>query len=445
LIGKRHFRLGLVSVALATVFALFGASLALEGKGEQALTATLYQNAARFNTSLNEASALRVELFDLQGARLFDSGPVFGRSVDWPLTNQSGQRVARGVYLYVATVWDDSGEELSRKLGKLAVAPGAVGLSGQPAPELPLVSNDREGQELEPPMPVVRPLLTSDCNTSGCVADHDGVIRSITGGGKSGLVAMRGGGLAMAIQSGLNGARLMFDDNGPLELMARSQSDVLNAAGAVSATKMRVTPDGKVGIGNDVTPSAQLEVHGTSGDLLRLENPNAGGAVFRVENDGNVYADRSYNCGLSSQGACFVTGQGADLAERIDTTETLEAGDVVEIDPERPSHFRKSHEAGTTRVAGVISTAPGVTLGNNFDPANEVWTDERPLLALAGRVPVKVTDENGPIRVGDWLVAAGTPGHAMRCSEGCTGAVIGKALEPLNTGRGQVLALVTLR
>ena len=69
---------------------------------------------------------------------------------------------------------------------------------------------------------------------------------------------------------------------------------------------------------------------------------------------------------------------------------------------------------------------------------------ERPLLALLGRVPVKATTENGPIRPGDLLTSASKPGYAMRCGDvaQCEGAIIGKALEALAEGEGVILMLV---
>jgi hypothetical protein len=65
---------------------------------------------------------------------------------------------------------------------------------------------------------------------------------------------------------------------------------------------------------------------------------------------------------------------------------------------------------------------------------------------MAGRVPTKVSAENGPIRVGDLLVTSSTPGYAMRGTDRTQmmGAVIGKALEPLDSGTGTIMVLVTL-
>ncbi len=74
-------------------------------------------------------------------------------------------------------------------------------------------------------------------------------------------------------------------------------------------------------------------------------------------------------------------------------------------------------------------------------------------VAVVGVVPVKASAENGPIAPGDLLVAAGAPGHAMLSRPvdlggvqlHPTGAVIGKALEPLATGQGLIRVLLTQR
>jgi subtilisin family serine protease len=168
----------------------------------------------------------------------------------------------------------------------------------------------------------------------------------------------------------------------------------------------------------------------------------ATGRIFRVERTtGNVYAAGSFNSG------------GADVAEYILASEPLEPGDVVELDPHNPKHYRKVREPYSPLVAGVISTAPGFVLGAkhlslalsvNGEGGGEVEPGERPLLALLGRVPVKATTESGPIRPGDLLTSASKPGYAMRCVDvtQCEGAIIGKALEALDKGEGVILVLL---
>jgi len=66
---------------------------------------------------------------------------------------------------------------------------------------------------------------------------------------------------------------------------------------------------------------------------------------------------------------------------------------------------------------------------------------------------VKADAEYGPIEVGDLLVASATPGYVMRSKpvdlNGISihrpGTIIGKALEPLKEGQGEILTLVTLQ
>ena len=67
----------------------------------------------------------------------------------------------------------------------------------------------------------------------------------------------------------------------------------------------------------------------------------------------------------------------------------------------------------------------------------------RACLALIGIVPVKVTDEGGPILPGDLLVASSTPGRAMRWNGEGSGALVGKALESMAGSEGVILVLLT--
>jgi len=87
-----------------------------------------------------------------------------------------------------------------------------------------------------------------------------------------------------------------------------------------------------------------------------------------------------------------------------------------------------------------------VILGNSFDEATDDSEDNRPVLAVTGRVPCSVSTENGPIQVGDLLVASSTSGVAMKGNpEESMGAVVGKAMEPLEEGEGVIVVQVMLR
>jgi len=166
--------------------------------------------------------------------------------------------------------------------------------------------------------------------------------------------------------------------------------------------------------------------------------PGAGtAAVFRVDAAGNVRADGSF------YGQCYYGGS-ADVAEWVEVSEAVEPGDVLELDPESPGAYRKSRGRCSSLVAGVVSSDPGFVLGSVGDATAPIEAD-RALLALVGIVPVKACGENGPIALGDLLVAASCAGHVCRwdgrAGEPCT--IVGKALEALEGAEGLILVLLT--
>jgi hypothetical protein len=66
---------------------------------------------------------------------------------------------------------------------------------------------------------------------------------------------------------------------------------------------------------------------------------------------------------------------------------------------------------------------------------------------MVGIVPAKVSAENGPIKRGDLLVTSSTVGYAMKGTDRgkMLGAVVGKALGTLDSGKGVIEVLVTLQ
>jgi hypothetical protein len=226
---------------------------------------------------------------------------------------------------------------------------------------------------------------------------------------------------------------------GAAEITAAQQvQGVVDKGNAVSGTsKNGIGVKGAGRIGVDVFGS-QIGVHvfgGKIGVVIEVASPSdfiqafkgPDRMVFRVDNNGVPH-----------------TG-GSDVAERIDSGDyDLHPGDVVEIDGDHPGHFRLAKTPSSASVAGVISTNPGVLM-NDQNPDTAGNKIERQL-ALIGRVPVKVTIENGAIRVGDLLVASSMPGHAMRApADPAPGTVIGKALQNLSTGVGVIEMIVMLR
>lgn len=139
------------------------------------------------------------------------------------------------------------------------------------------------------------------------------------------------------------------------------------------------------------------------------------------------------NTSIAAQAA--ITANAFDLAERFDPEEPVKPGDVV-IASDRLGKVLKSNAPNSPKVLGVVSSQPGFLLG--FPSAGVP-------IAMVGRVPVKVTAENGSIKIGDLLVTSSKPGYAMRAGPEPwkqTGAIIGKALEPLESGEGSITVFV---
>jgi cell shape-determining protein MreC len=134
-----------------------------------------------------------------------------------------------------------------------------------------------------------------------------------------------------------------------------------------------------------------------------------------------------------------------DVAEWVESSQKLEAGTVVTLDPEKSNRVLASSEAYDTKVAGVVSAQPGISLGERGEG--------KVLVATTGRVRVKVNATRAPIKIGDLLVTSDVAGVAMKSMpvdvSGAKfhrpGTLIGKALEPLATGTSEILVLLSLQ
>ncbi|HEX7153627.1 MAG TPA: hypothetical protein VF618_19215 [Thermoanaerobaculia bacterium] len=146
---------------------------------------------------------------------------------------------------------------------------------------------------------------------------------------------------------------------------------------------------------------------------------------------------------IRATGSIYATYQ--DLAEWVPAKQQLTPGTVVVLDPAEVNHVMSSTRSYDTTVAGVVSERPGILLG--------VPADNKAAVATTGRVKVRVDATKGAIAVGDLLVTSDKPGTAMKSTavevSGIQmhrpGTVIGKALEPLASGEGEILVLLSLQ
>lgn len=260
---------------------------------------------------------------------------------------------------------------------------------------------------------------------------------------------------------------------------------------AALGDRMAILPDGKVGVGTS-SPASQLFVGGGTAAVQALPGLNValGGSSYVSASNGQVNTFigsdvstygivgtlsnhplglRANNTlavtvmpsgkvgigktnpteALDVQGNITASGNIAakfqDVAEWVPSTQKLRAGTVVVLDTGRSNHVLASTNAYDTGVAGVISESPGVILGEGGDG--------RLMVATTGRVRVKVDATRAPIKVGDLLVTSGVEGVAMKSVPvdfagtpfHRPGTIIGKALEPLEKGVGEILVLLSLQ
>jgi hypothetical protein len=229
---------------------------------------------------------------------------------------------------------------------------------------------------------------------------------------------------------------------------------------------MYMSNSGNIGLGT-TSPSQKLDVSGhirqsSTGDVDFI-SVNGNGKTWRTYNfyynnhlsfwsdgaGGVVVLDLNPNGNVAIAGDVTVGGNISakyqDLAEWVPAEHPIAAGTVVIQDPDGFNSVIPSFEAYDTRVAGVVSGNPGIVLG--------MAGEGKVRVATTGRVKVRVDATREPIRPGDLLVTSEKEGTAMR-SEPIElagrkihqpGTLIGKALEPLLNGEGEILVLLSLQ
>jgi hypothetical protein len=220
---------------------------------------------------------------------------------------------------------------------------------------------------------------------------------------------------------------------------------------------------GAVGLGT-MTPAARLHVMGAD-VAMRVEGTGMTSATLQFASNSTT----RWSIGAPPQSSALTLNNSAgtpmmtldqvgnmsvagnlaakyqDLAEWVPAAGQFVGGTVVVLDGTHSNQVMEARVPYDARIAGVVSARPGVLLG---EPGQD-----KVMVAHLGRVKVKADAQYGPIIVGDLLVTSATPGYAMRSVPVDVGGVaihrpgtiLGKALESLDSGRGEILVLVTLQ
>ncbi|HEV2704452.1 MAG TPA: tail fiber domain-containing protein [Pyrinomonadaceae bacterium] len=229
---RRHLFSALL--ALTLLGASVTAQTATEGGGDAqppapAVTAAVTQTGARFTAPVG-VSQVRLEIYASGGEVVFDSGMQAGDIIDWK-PSDAQQPLADGSYVCVVTVRDLRGR-LSRRLGSVKIQSGQIALgraktSELSAPQAQALDAARQSRKIES--------ATAD---DSLTIVREGTERAVT----------------LATHDGQDGQ--LTSTMGALTLRT---GDTLTGQ---DREQMRVTPEGRVGIGTD-KPEATLDVAGT--------------------------------------------------------------------------------------------------------------------------------------------------------------------------------------
>ncbi|MEK7559377.1 MAG: MerR family DNA-binding transcriptional regulator [Patescibacteria group bacterium] len=130
---------------------------------------------------------------------------------------------------------------------------------------------------------------------------------------------------------------------------------------------------------------------------------------------------------------------GLDYAENYpaDPSNIPVAGDIVSLNPASGSaQVLPTNKNMDQAAIGVVSTNPGQVLDDGSIP------DPKVPVALAGRVPVKVSSLNGPIHKGDYIATSEIPGVGVKAI--AMGPVIGTAMDDYDITDPQAIGTITV-
>jgi|GEM_PF-5730755 len=163
----------------------------------------------------------------------------------------------------------------------------------------------------------------------------------------------------------------------------------------------------------------------TTGDVINRK--------FTVDSDGDVAIDGSLTNPADYAEAFTVVGSKTDY----------EPGDIVVISRNEPGRVEKSNSPYQGNLAGVYSTKPGIigTLAASPTAYRMEESNDIPV-GIMGRVPVKVSLENGPIQVGDYITSSSQSGVGMKADK--PGRVVGTALENFDGSEvGKIMVFIS--
>lgn len=155
-----------------------------------------------------------------------------------------------------------------------------------------------------------------------------------------------------------------------------------------------------------------------------------GNLMPTTSNVGNIGSSSSYFNRVFAQTTSAVY---ADLAENYVADAWYAPGTVLQFGGDYEVTISSNE---TTRVAGVVSTAPAYLMSSTLNGANIAP------IALQGRVPCRVI---GTVSKGDMLTSSDIPGVAKTSTNPKFGSIIGKSLENFTSNNIGIIEIVVGR
>lgn len=321
-------------------------------------------------TSPGQILQLRLEIYSSNGELVFDSGPRQGNVVDWK-TSDVAQPMTDGQFVTVVTVRDFQGK-FRQRLGAISLQNGHVTLKSQTQPDLTgaqtkAIETRRQSQKLETADGGdVIAVLREGKERSVVVTGHDGVDGQVTT--TSGALTFRTGD---------------FFSN-------RAQE------------QMRVTPDGRVGIGTD-RPETTLDVAGTirTRDGIQFADGTVLKSAADIGRQSNVSANVISTNGSSSTPLAPQAGLGTanTLTKWVDAAGT--AGDSLLSENGTSIVHRGTNFQFTAAASSSVDTNlmfldnTNKTMGMMAGPTPSFLAQNGPYFALRGNTYSTFANQRG--------------------------------------------------
>jgi hypothetical protein len=242
-------------------------------------------------------------------------------------------------------------------------------------------------------------------------------------------------------------------------LDSKHATDFVGKTGTQTISGATTAYDGVLTVTNTSTGVAVKGVGNSGGIGVRGEGTQFGVYGYSDDGYGGRFQGKSDGSGLALyvKGSSYFTGYATfsggksgyvvDICRCADP-EGLSSGDVVVIvgasEPvigDIPTMDVK--KADSEAASGIVGVVDRRCDGESFHDDPIRAGDLLSVVTLGAYRWVNADAADGPIRPGDLLTSSATPGFAKKATPAVAGAAVGKALDPLESGRGRIRVFVS--